>query len=317
MRRARVVTASDEPAGCRAPLQPRAGQWWWHPATERGLPPGLFGAAALAILLGTWCLPSLTVRDALRERGFDRLLPLLPERPATGPEIAIIDIDRDTLTRLGPWPWPRARLAALVGAAGAGTPAVIAVDILLAGPDRFSAKALLGPASVPLAAALPDGDRLMADALRAVPSVLGFGLDSGASTKICRDAGADECRRIGSRYLAVEWIGGTPGRTGDGSHRGWAPWLPRLTPMGRSAEFRFLCSRVTRCGPAWPWRRSGSPKGQGRCLSEKVDGSGPEPLGCRSVLMRRCASFNERRRRGDPAPSRHGASSKTRRPPKR
>jgi adenylate cyclase len=181
MRRARVVTASDEPPGRRAPLHPRGGHWWWHPATKRGLPPGLFGAAALAILLGTWCLPSLTVRDTLRERGFDRLLPLLPERPATGPEIAIIDIDRDTLARLGPWPWPRARLAALVAAAGAGKPAAVAIDILLAGPDRFSAKALLGQAPVPLAAALPDGDRLMADALRVVPSVLGFGLDSRAS----------------------------------------------------------------------------------------------------------------------------------------
>ena len=183
MRRPHVVATLDEPNGWRRLLHPRVGRWRRHPTTKRGLPPGLFGAATLAVLLGTWCLPSFMVRDALRERGFDLLLPLLPERPVTGPGIAIIDIDRDTLARLGPWPWPRARLAALVGAVGAGKPAVIAFDVLLAGPDRFSAKALLGQAPGSLVAALPDGDRLMADALRAVPSVLGFGLDNRASSE--------------------------------------------------------------------------------------------------------------------------------------
>jgi adenylate cyclase len=163
----------------RSSLKHRDGLW--RQATEGVLPSILLRTAALALLVGVWLVPSLSVRAPLRERALDLFLPLLPDRPVTGPGIAIIDIDRDTLARFGPWPWPRSRLAALVRAVGAGQPAVLALDILLAGSDRFSATALVGQAPAPLIAALPDGDRLMADALAGVPSVLGFALDDSAT----------------------------------------------------------------------------------------------------------------------------------------
>lgn len=143
----------------------------------------LVPTASLVILIGIWCLPPTIVRAPLRERALDRLLPLLPERPIAGPEVAIIDIDRDTLAHVGPWPWPRAQLAALVGAVASGKPAVVAIDILLDGEDRFSARALFREAPAALAAAWPDGDRLLADVLTATPAVLGFGLDGNAATQ--------------------------------------------------------------------------------------------------------------------------------------
>jgi adenylate cyclase len=122
------------------------------------------------------------LRDGLRERTLDRLLPVLPLRDAVGPGVAIVDIDRETLARLGPWPWPRARLARVVRAVAAGRPAALGLDILLAGPDRFSAAAILREDGVadPVAG-LPDGDALLAEALGAAPSVLGFALDDAGS----------------------------------------------------------------------------------------------------------------------------------------
>src|SRR6185312_10544864 len=116
-----------------------------------------------------------------RERTLDRLLPLLPGRDAIGPGVAIVDIDRETLARLGPWPWPRARLARVVRAAAAGRPVALGLDILLAGPDRFSAAAILredGVSAPGVTAGPPDGDALIAGALAAAPSVLGFALDN-------------------------------------------------------------------------------------------------------------------------------------------
>ena len=102
------------------------------------------------------------MRGALRERAFDLVLPLLPRAAYSGPAVVIVDIDRDALARFGTWPWPRGRLAEVVAAVAAGKPAAIGLDMLLAGPDRFSA----------------DGDAKLAQALSDAPSVLGFVLET-------------------------------------------------------------------------------------------------------------------------------------------
>ncbi|HEY2619345.1 MAG TPA: adenylate/guanylate cyclase domain-containing protein [Acetobacteraceae bacterium] len=132
---------------------------------RRGLRPGLVGLGLLAVVLGAWALSAGNARDALRERAFDRLLPLLPRQTAGGPGVVIVDIDRATLARFGPWPWPRSRMAELVAAAAEGRPTALALDILFAGSDRFS----------------PDGDAALAHALSAVPTVLGFVLETANS----------------------------------------------------------------------------------------------------------------------------------------
>src|SRR5271166_2182093 len=132
---------------------------------RRHLQPGLAGLVLLAVLLAAWALSPGHGRDALRERALDLLLPLVPWETGGGPGVVIVDIDRAALARFGPWPWPRGRMAELVAAAAAGHPAVLAVDILFAGPDRFA----------------PDGDAALARALSAVPSVLGFVLETANS----------------------------------------------------------------------------------------------------------------------------------------
>ena len=156
-------------------------------ARRRRLPPWVAGGAALLLLLTVWGLWSLPVRATLRERSLDLLLPLLAERPGLGPEIAIVDIDRAALDRFGPWPWPRSRLAQVVEAVAAAQPAVIVLDILLDGPDRFGMAALLDQVADPerrtrLAGAIGEfavSDARLRDALSTVPSVLGIALSSG------------------------------------------------------------------------------------------------------------------------------------------
>jgi adenylate cyclase len=131
----------------------------------RGISPGFAGLAVLLALLTAWGLSRDVVRGALRERAFDQVLPLLPRPAYSGPGVVIVDIDRDALARFGTWPWPRGRLAEVVAAVAAGKPAAIGLDILLAGPDRFSA----------------DGDAALARALSDAPSVLGFVLETANS----------------------------------------------------------------------------------------------------------------------------------------
>jgi adenylate cyclase len=59
---------------------------------------------------------------------YQRLSP--PVRDAS--QITIVDIDGESVRRIGPWPWPRDRLAQLVDKARSAR--VIGVDILLLDP---------------------------------------------------------------------------------------------------------------------------------------------------------------------------------------
>jgi len=132
---------------------------------RRALSPAIVGLAVLLVLVIVWHRSHEAIRGTLRERSLDLVMPLLPVPPSPGPEVVIVDIDRAALARFGTWPWPRGRLAALVAAVADGRPAAFALDMLLAGPDRFS----------------DNGDAALAQALARVPSVLGFVLETTAS----------------------------------------------------------------------------------------------------------------------------------------
>jgi len=97
--------------------------------------------------------------------------------------VVVVDIDEQSLEAWGQWPWPRSRLARLLnGIAGMGARS-IALDFIMAEPDRTSLKALqeelkreLGLPQVEgnAPAALPDNDAILAAALSRGPFVIGY-----------------------------------------------------------------------------------------------------------------------------------------------
>ncbi len=93
--------------------------------------------------------------------------------------VRVIDVDEESLARLGQWPWPRTRLAELVGKLREGQAAAIGFDVVFAEPDRSSPATMaelwsLPPAGRSVLAQLPDHDAVFADALRGGQVVLGF-----------------------------------------------------------------------------------------------------------------------------------------------
>jgi len=103
---------------------------------------------------------------------FDTLNRLYPRDPSH--QVIIVDIDDDSLERIGQWPWPRTDLAALVLNLKELGAKVVAFDGVLAEPDRSSPKNILGelPKEEKFESLreeilkLPDNDEIMARAIK-------------------------------------------------------------------------------------------------------------------------------------------------------
>lgn len=146
----------------------------------------LLGAClvALSVAVGaTLCIADPTALQLMRNASFDQFQRLRPRQYRDNP-VRIIDIDEESLQRLGQWPWSRDKVAELVERLRAADPAAIALDIVFAEPDRTSPQALLetwplSPQARQLLDELPDHDRLLADAIGKGKVVLGFALNRG------------------------------------------------------------------------------------------------------------------------------------------
>jgi adenylate cyclase len=156
-------------------------------ALRRRLPVAA-GLAALTVFLAAAILLPKNMSKALRDTAFD--LVLAGDQPLRRPvasdlKVIVVDIDRASVDALGAWPWPRATMARLVEAVASARPAAIAIDVLFAEPDDRSPAALArqlgsmtGHAEISkLRESLPDGDKLLAQAISSVPVALGFVLD--------------------------------------------------------------------------------------------------------------------------------------------
>ena len=131
----------------------------------------------LVVALRGWDPPFLA---AQRAAGFDTLQRVWPRPEPEGVPIRIVDIDEASLSKLGQWPWPRDRLAALVNELSGLGAAAIAFDIVFPEADRMSPRKLaeepgiseaLGQAG---AASLPDFDQEFAQSISGKPVVLAF-----------------------------------------------------------------------------------------------------------------------------------------------
>ena len=72
--------------------------------------------------------------------GFQRLEPRIspPDAP-----VRVVDIDEESLKRIGQWPWPRDRIAQAVDRLNELGAAVVTLDIIFAEPDRTSPDQIL------------------------------------------------------------------------------------------------------------------------------------------------------------------------------
>lgn len=188
-------------------------------AWRRGLP-ALFGLSVLAAALTARILfPDPFER--LQLFVFDALQRADPWEKAA-PEVRIVDIDDESLKRLGQWPWSRATVAKLVVALQDFGAKAIVFDVVFAEPDRTSPALLakewersFGWRAPAGASALPDYDAELAKAFARGRVVAGFGLTATAG------GGAPA---IGASFAT---IGGDPTAT-LANFRGAIPNLPVL-----------------------------------------------------------------------------------------
>lgn len=118
----------------------------------------------------------------LRYAVFDQYQRWFPRPPSAVPDVVVVDIDDESLSRLGQWPWPRTRFAVLQRRLAEAGAVAVGFDILFAERDRSSPTVLARDLALPGALAreldaLPDHDEVFAASLGAPPAVLGFAVD--------------------------------------------------------------------------------------------------------------------------------------------
>lgn len=142
--------------------------------------------------------------EAARLRVFDQLQRFAPRQPPDPSPVVVVDIDEQSLSALGQWPWPRQTFAELITALAEEGAAAIAFDILFSEADRLSPPLyarILEPINAQAAAVLrtlPSFEETMADAMRERPVILG-------------EAGSNAPRLGIERYVEpvarVAWLG--------------------------------------------------------------------------------------------------------------
>ena len=122
-------------------------------------------------------------------RWFDVFMRLHP-RPYEEVAVRVIDIDEDSLAKIGQWPWPRKTLGRLTDRLGKAGAAAIAFDMVFPEPDRLG----------------PENDAAFARALASNPAVIGVALRTlpGKSTPEVKAGFADRGEVDG---YAMKYIG--------------------------------------------------------------------------------------------------------------
>ncbi len=144
--------------------------------------------AVLAFVLALRIFDPGGVLEEVRLRVFDGYQRLAP-RVSEETDVRVVDIDDESLSRIGQWPWPRTIVAELVTRLSLAGALAIGLDIVFPEPDRTSPMEVLKvwPKTEELQellARLPDHDTALAEALALTPSVTGFVLVGEANDRV-------------------------------------------------------------------------------------------------------------------------------------
>jgi adenylate cyclase len=217
------MTGSKSPS--ESTLEPPATRLHSGSRLAFAAPGRLFALAVLALMVAVRMLDPAPL-TTIRLRGFDLEQEIAP-RIYTPVPVRIVAIDEKSLSRYGQWPWPRTLVAKLVRRIAAGRPRVMGVDIIFAEADRFSPARLVDilpeipPSLAHELTLLPPSEKILADAFRKVPTVLGEGVSEQAAV-----------RRGPSRITMVRESGANP-RPFLPSYPGLLRSLPELTAAER------------------------------------------------------------------------------------
>lgn len=136
------------------------------------------GVLAAALLFRIWDPQAIA---GLRFVVFDTYQRLAPRQVDPNYPVRIVDVDEASLAKVGQWPWPRTKLAQIIERLAADGAKVVALDLILAEPDRlspasfadlFAEQSDLAPLTEK-ARALPSNDQRLAEVMTDAPVVLG------------------------------------------------------------------------------------------------------------------------------------------------
>ena len=175
---------------------------------------------------------------------FDTYQRLAPRPYDPNAPVRIVDIDEESLKRVGQWPWPRSKIAELIERLTANGAAAIAFDVVFAEPDRLSPSEFIK--QIPpdrltddvrkTLESLPSNDTALANTVAASRVVLGFALTNDTASVLPTSIGkfaqaGDDPRRFVPAY---------PGAAGNlaelqdrAAGLGALNWVPELDAVVR------------------------------------------------------------------------------------
>ena len=186
-----------------------------------------------------------------QHRAFDAFQQLKP-REYTDAGVRVIDLDDESLAKLGQWPWPRTTVARLEKRLQDLGASVTAYDIFFSEADRTSPKLIAATwPSTPEFAALrdrvskmPDHDDLLAKTLREGKTVLGFALTGDRNATIVPEKASITylARTPDDRPLIPDYTGAVsnlPALEGAAAGLGNVGFVPELDQVIRGTPLIF------------------------------------------------------------------------------
>ena len=146
-----------------------------------------FGLFLLAALLAIRIWDPYPLEE-LRLRSFDLYQNISPRKPTARP-VVIVDIDEESVSAYGQWPWPRTILADLLTRLYEWRAAAIAFDVVFAEPDRASPREAvkhfrnLDGAAREALIRLPSNDAIFAEAIGRGKVVVGQSGTNASNTR--------------------------------------------------------------------------------------------------------------------------------------